>query len=102
MSLGDAQALVKIQQVDAAAHQHVLAVVDGFRAGLIGSGAAAEKRAGFQEPDAVTFAAQRGSRGKSGQSAADNDNVHRRASTGAKSRQARARAGGFHRRRHRR
>ena len=74
---GDAQARVEIQQVDAAAQQDVLAVVDGFAAGLIRSGAAAQERTGFQHDERDTRAAQRSGCRESGQSAADDDNIHR-------------------------
>jgi hypothetical protein len=54
----------------------VLAIVDGFAAGFIRSGPAAQKRSGFQESNPMPFSAQRRSRGKSGESAADDQNVH--------------------------
>ena len=50
----DAQPPVKIEQIDAAAQQHVLAVVDHlgvFAADRPGSGAAAEEAAGFVKID---------------------------------------------------
>ena len=72
---------VEIQQVDAAAQQDVLAVVDGL-AGLafasparVGRGAAAQKRARFEQIDFESRAAQRGRRSQSGQSAAGNQHA---------------------------
>ncbi len=72
----DAQAPVKIHQIDAAAQQHVLAIVDDFGtfAGYrVGSGAAAQESAGFEKIDLESRLAQRRSRGETGQTSADHD-----------------------------
>ena len=69
-ALADAEPLVEIQQIDAAAQQHVLAVVDGlgdlFAAGgnRVGGGAAAQKGAGFVEIDLPAVAAEGRRRGE--------------------------------------
>ena len=73
-----AQPPVEIQQVDAAAQQHVLAVVDQLGS-VVGrrerkrSRAAAQKRARFEHLDAEPGAAQRRRRREPGQSAAYDD-----------------------------
>jgi hypothetical protein len=58
----DPQAAVKIEKVDAAAQQDVLAIVDGLgvftRADLVGSRPAAQKSPRFQNPDRMPSAAQ--------------------------------------------
>src|SRR5260370_396462 len=57
---GHIQPLVEIEQVDAAAQQDVLAVVDGLGiADFVRGRAAAQERAGFQDKDVVTGAAER-------------------------------------------
>ena len=72
-----AQPPVKIQQVDAAAQQNVLAVVDHFtfaaRRAAVGSSASAQKAAGFEQFHFKSGAAQRRRRRESGQTAADHD-----------------------------
>ena len=75
MSLVDAQAAVEIQQIDAAAQQDVLAVVDGLRIDLVGGRAAAQERARFEEFDGVPGAGERRGRSQSRQAAADDDYV---------------------------
>ena len=75
----DAQASVEIQEIDAAAQKNVLAVIDGFAAGIVGSGAAAQERAGFENTHVVAGSAQSGRRGQSGQATTDDDDVHRMA-----------------------
>jgi hypothetical protein len=63
-AVADAQPLVEIQQVDAAAQQHVLAVVDGLgdlfaaRRNRVGRGAAAQIRARLVQIHLPTVAAQ--------------------------------------------
>ena len=46
--LFDAQATVEIQQVAAAPQQDVLAVIDGLRAGFVGSGASPKEGPRFE------------------------------------------------------
>ncbi len=77
-AIGDAQPPVEIQQVDAAAQQHVLAVVDdlGAVAGAgqrIRSSAAAQESARFVKIHFESGLAQRRGGCQSGQAAADHD-----------------------------
>ena len=75
-----AQPRVEIQQIDATAQQHVLAVVDqfgtvaGWRERKRGR-AAAQERARLEHLDAETGAAQRRRRREAGQSTADDDHA---------------------------
>ncbi len=78
--VADPQALVEIQEVDAAAQQQVLAVIDGLggvlvRAGNgVGRGASAQERARLEEVHVETSAAQSGCRGEAGKAAAGYEN----------------------------
>jgi len=77
---GDAQPSVKIEKIDAAAEQDVLAIVDGLaararRAHFVRGRAPAEKRPSFEEPYLVTRAAKRSRSRESGQASADDDYI---------------------------
>ena len=79
-AVAHAQPRVKIQQVDAAAQQNVLAVVDRLRLALgpggqvVGRGAPARKRPRFEHFHLESGAAQRRRRRQTGQPAARNQN----------------------------
>jgi hypothetical protein len=86
----DAEAAVEVQEVDAAAEQDVLAVVDGLLAGGKRQGVrrstAAEKLASFEYGDAVTGGSQ-GSRGcQPGESAAEHEHIAHQPATGRRAR----------------
>ena len=74
----DAEALVKIHQIDAAAQQDVLAVVDGFRIDFVGGRASAQERAGFEELHRMAGGAEGGGGRESGQTSADDDRLQAR------------------------
>ena len=83
MSAFDSQPAIKIQQIDAAAQQDVLAVVDDLGvlavADFVGRGAAAQERARFQHSDRVAGAAQRRRGcGKPSQTSANDDDISHR------------------------
>ncbi len=65
----DAEAFIKIHQVDAAAEQEVLAVVDGLGVYFVRSRAAAEEGARFEEFYGVAGGAESCRGGESGQAA---------------------------------
>jgi hypothetical protein len=74
--VGHAQALVKIEKVDAATEQDVLAVIDCLRTSyLIGGRAATQKRACFEHANRMTGSAERGRSRQAGQTTADDDHV---------------------------
>jgi hypothetical protein len=78
--VADAQALVEIQEVDAATQQNVLAVIDGLggifvRAGNgVRRGASAQEVARLEEIHVETSAAQSGCGGEAGEAAAGYEN----------------------------
>src|SRR5579871_554178 len=85
--VADTQPPVEIEQVDAAAKQNVLAVVDGFSRLIgrgrhrIGSGAAAQERARFEEFHIEAGSSQSGGCRHPGQSSPRNENFrHQNAS----------------------
>src|ERR1700752_5091106 len=72
-----AEPLVKIQEIDAAAQENVLAVVDDFSLGFafcrwqrIRGGAAAQERPRFEQLDVEAGSSERCRRGEPGESAA--------------------------------
>jgi len=71
--IADPHTLVEIQQVDAAAQQQVLAVIDGFRGIFVGAGnrvrrgASAQEGARFEQLHVEASAAQCGCRGEAGE-----------------------------------
>ncbi len=69
--IGGADAPVEISEIGAAAEGDVLAIVDMAAIGKdVGSGAAAQVRAAFEEADAVAGVRERDGRGQTGQAAA--------------------------------
>jgi len=78
--LADSEALIEVEEVDAAAEQHMLAVIDGFdlRAGRagnrIGSGATAKEGARLEQVDLETSTTERGRGRQSGEPAAGDEN----------------------------
>ncbi len=69
-----AETSIEVEQIDAAAQEHVLAVIHhlAFFADRPGCGAAAQESAGFVKIDFETGTAQRRGRGEPGQSTSDN------------------------------
>ncbi len=70
----DAETAIEVEQIDAAAQQDVLAVVDHlgiFAADGPGGGAAAEEVAGFVDVDFESCAAESDGGGEAGEAAAD-------------------------------
>src|SRR5271157_93385 len=79
-AVADAQALVEIQEVDAAAQHQVLAVIDGLRGILVGAGnrvgggASAQEGTRLKKIHVETSAAQGGCRREAGQAATGYEN----------------------------
>ncbi len=70
--VADAESLVEVEQVNAAAQQDVLAVVDQLTVGhLPGRGAPTQERTGFDDVDLPTAATQRRSGRQAGETAAN-------------------------------
>ncbi len=71
----DAEALVEVEKVDAAAQEHVLAVVHPLSARRVyeGGGAASQDRTSFVQVDPDSGIGQRDRGGQPGQPASDND-----------------------------
>ena len=56
----DAETLIEVEEIDAAAQQDVLAVVDGLAANFVGSRASAQERPGLKKIDLVAGGSQCG------------------------------------------
>lgn len=78
----DAQPPVKIEQIDAASQQDVLAIVDRLFAKLVGSCASAQKRPRLEDLHRVPRSAQRRRRRQTGQPAAEHDHIGHRSAFG--------------------
>src|SRR5207253_386350 len=71
----DAEAVVEVEQVDAALEQDVLAVIDGLGAGFVGGCAAAEEGSRFEDSDVMACAAQGRGGGESCQTSTRDDYI---------------------------
>src|SRR5260370_9651622 len=74
--VGDVQALIEIHDIDAAAQQQVLALIDDFGAVArqrVGSGAATQESAGFEQVYLESLSTQRGGCCQAGETAANDD-----------------------------
>jgi hypothetical protein len=82
---GDPKPLVEIEQVDATAQQHVLAVVDDF-SGVAGqrirSCAASQEGARFEDLNVIAGAAERRGGRQSGQSSSGDEYIRHQAGAG--------------------
>ena len=83
----DSEAAVEVEQVDAAAQEDVLAVIDDFGIGEgVRGGATAEERAGFEEFHGGAGAAQGRGGGEAGKATADDNHVGHAAAAGNRER----------------
>ncbi len=75
--LFDSEAFIEIEEIDTATQKNVLAIIDGFSAGIVRCCAATEEWAGFEKTHVVACSAESGRRGQSGQATADDEDGHR-------------------------